>query len=511
MPHFEGDIEKIGMEESSSPQSSSSAVHELERDAAEASSPPAVGVHDAANLNDMNDNDYRQFEFEEFTEEEIEAAATSVPESRPSVNIPPHSAIQSAGPGATPELMEMFYQRLFPFKALFQWLNHFPSPTSSFTNREIAFTLQNDAYLRYQSFPTYDAMKKEVIRLNPSRFEIGPVYSANPRDRKIVRKAAFRPLEKELVFDIDMTDYDEIRTCCSGTKICNKCWNFITVAIKVLDVALRVDFGFKHVLWVYSGRRGAHAWVCDKRARELDDAKRRAVASYLELVRGGAQSNKKVNLKRPLHPMVTRSLNILRESFSSTILVDQDPWRAPEHVDKLLKLLPDKALNQELKKRWEKTSDQSSASKWADIDSLAQQGVSKSLDAKELKEAKQDVVLEYLYPRLDAEVSKHLNHLLKSPFCIHPGTGRVCVPINSARPETFDPMDVPTVSQLIDEIDEYDATHGTSESSEKLADYEKTSLKPYVEYFHRFVSDLMKEEMKEKRQLDQENGESLDF
>ncbi|KAK9355051.1 hypothetical protein V1505DRAFT_326985 [Lipomyces doorenjongii] len=510
MPHFEGDIDKAAMEESSSPQSSSSVVHDLDPGPAATSSPPAIAAHGVPSLNEIFDNDDGQFEFEELTAEEIQAA-TSAPELTPSVNIPPPSAIHSSGQHTTPELMEIFYQRLFPFKDLFQWLNHFPSPTPSFTNREIAFTLQNDVYLRYQSFPTYDAMKKEVIKLNPSRFEVGPVYSANPRDRKIVRKAAFRPLEKELVFDIDMTDYDEIRTCCSGTKVCSKCWTFITVAIKVLDVALRDDFGFKHILWVFSGRRGAHAWVCDRRARELDDAKRRAVASYLEIVRGGAQTTKKVNLKRPLHPLVTRSLNILRDSFSSAILVDQDPWRAPEQEDKLLKLLPDKVLNQELKKRWEALPDQSSTSKWAYIDSLAKQGVSKSLDAKELMEAKQDVVLEYLYPRLDAEVSKHLNHLLKSPFCIHPGTGRVCVPINSARPETFDPMDVPTVSQLIDEIDEYDATHKANESSEKLADYEKTSLKPYVEYFHRFVSDLMKEEMKEKRQRDQENGELLSF
>lgn len=145
-------------------------------------------------------------------------------------------------------------------------------------------------------------MRKEVLRLNPSRFEIGPVYSANPRDRKVLRKSAFRPLTKELVFDIDLTDYDEVRTCCDKANICIKCWQFITVAIKIVDAALRDDLGFKHIMWVYSGRRGAHAWVCDRRARALDDMKRRAVISYLEVIKGGNQAGKKVNVKRPLHP-----------------------------------------------------------------------------------------------------------------------------------------------------------------------------------------------------------------
>ena len=146
-------------------------------------------------------------------------------------------------------------------------------------------------------------LRKDVLRLNPSRFEIGPVYSANPRDRKTLRKStAFRPLTKELVFDIDLTDYDEIRTCCDKANICHKCWSFVTMAIKVVDVALRDDFGFQHIMWVYSGRRGAHAWISDKRARNMDDQRRKAVAGYLEVIKGGAQSGKKVNVKRPLHP-----------------------------------------------------------------------------------------------------------------------------------------------------------------------------------------------------------------
>lgn len=74
------------------------------------------------------------------------------------------------------------------------------------------------------------------------------------------------------------------------------------MAIKVVDAALREDFGFEHIMWVYSGRRGAHAWISDKRARDMDDQRRKSIAGYLEVIKGGAQSGKKVNVRRPLHP-----------------------------------------------------------------------------------------------------------------------------------------------------------------------------------------------------------------
>ena len=162
---------------------------------------------------------------------------------------------------------------------------------------------QNSVSLHTQRRLTCHSLRKDILRLNPSRFEIGPVYTTNPRDRKSLRKSsAFRPIAKELVFDIDLTDYDEIRTCCSKANICHKCWSFVTMAIKVVDAALREDFGFQHIMWVYSGRRGAHAWISDKRARTMDDQRRKALAGYLEVIKGGAQSGKKVNVKRPLHP-----------------------------------------------------------------------------------------------------------------------------------------------------------------------------------------------------------------
>ncbi|PGH31144.1 DNA primase small subunit [[Emmonsia] crescens] len=468
------------------------------------------------------------------------AAVTSKLESSPE---PPPKPSGPAPVQIGSETMYAFYLRLFPFRYLFQWLNHGVKPSPDFGNREFAFTLQNDAYLRYQSFPNAELLRKEILHLNPSRFEIGPVYSTNPRDRKTLRKASlFKPVSKELVFDIDLTDYDDIRTCCTKANICQKCWSFVTMAIKVIDTALRDDFGFEHILWVYSGRRGAHAWVCDQRARSLPDDRRRAIAGYLEAIRGGSQSGKKVNLKRPLHPHIARSLEILKPYFASTILVEQDTFSSPAQAEQLLSLLPDKPLADALRKKWDSAPDRASLSKWNDIDAVAKSatsrttsqqdvkskgsGSNKPLDTKALLEAKQDIALEYTYPRLDAEVSKKLIHLLKSPFVVHPGTGRVCVPIDIRRVEQFDPLAVPTVEELIAEINAWegddsknndngngngnsvvkdeqitgDVAGGPSSAADidgkgrRVQDYEKTSLKPYIDYFRSFVAGLIKAE-----------------
>lgn len=212
----------------------------------------------------------------------------------------------------SPQLLQIYYSRLFPYHLLYEWLSynpalcsplrhsetkHVPSSSSSsnnnkiFAHREFSFTVEispgEETYMRYQSFKDQAELEAAVRKRNPGKIDIGAVFSHPPKDRHALQGSKERKLEprqRELVFDVDLTDYDSVRKCgCSSANICLKCWKMMGMAIKVMDKGLREDFGFQNIAWFYSGRRGVHAWVCDESARTLSDAGRSAVASYFEV------------------------------------------------------------------------------------------------------------------------------------------------------------------------------------------------------------------------------------
>eukprot|EP00795_Rhopilema_esculentum_P013393 gene13393-4256_t len=401
--------------------------------------------------------------------------------------------------GDLPELLAQYYKRLFPYKEFYRWLSYANVDRTYFGKREFSFTLKDDVYIRYLSFDNQEEMEKEIQKRQPYKIDIGAVFTAKPRDYKAIHVGAFFAEEKELVFDIDMTDYDEVRTCCSGADICEKCWPLMTLAIRVLDRALAEDFNFKHRLWVYSGRRGVHCWVCDKQARKLSQAARSAVAEYLSLIKGGENQIKKVNFGRSVHPSIKASLKFVTKYFTERFLHDQGILDTPDRWKKFLSIIPDEGIREKMDRTWSGHSeDVTSKEKWAEL----QKELNNSRNLSNGKNIADEIMCQYVYPRLDINVSKGLNHLLKSPFCVHPKTGKVCVPIDIKKLDEFDPLTVPTISTLCDEIDKYDKkakaalekgeTIGDENSAPnaEIAEYKKTSLRDTMKLFQNFIMQI---------------------
>jgi DNA primase catalytic subunit len=211
----------------------------------------------------------------------------------------------------TPQLLSLYYQHLFPYDFIYNWfrygthsgstrsISNSSSNTSStagisnlFLHREFSFTIQSnmgdEIYIRYQSYSTLNEFKLAIQKRCPIKIDIGALFSHPPTQKHTLASSSgsttstFQPLERELVFDIDLTDYDDVRNCgCQNANICSICWKYMYMAMNCITTSLREDFDFQHMQWFYSGRRGIHCWVCDPTAKSLTDQGRTAIANYL--------------------------------------------------------------------------------------------------------------------------------------------------------------------------------------------------------------------------------------
>lgn len=344
-------------------------------------------------------------------------------------------------PSILRDLLPSYYKRLFPHHQFFKWISYGDTEHSRFTNREFSFTLEDDVYLRYLSFENQIDFEKDLFKKVPIKIDLGPIMNIRPKDHRSASKMI--PVERELVFDIDMTDYDEIRTCCSGADVCTKCWKFMVIACKVIDITIREDFGFEHILWVFSGRRGIHCWVCDKEARILDAKCRSAIAEYMDIiVSGGEGSISKVLINDKMHHSIRRAYKIIEPFFEEICIKEQNIFANPKGIRRLLAAVPDemkKELDDSLKKV------EGDSKKVWDVFVRQVSAVRTGSSARRCKFLVEEIQLALLYPRIDINVTKGFNHLLKSPFCVHPKTGKICVPFNPNVVQKFDPTTVPTI------------------------------------------------------------------
>lgn len=375
-----------------------------------------------------------------------------------------------------PSQLRWYYSRLFPASLFGRWLGY--GSDKYLAKREISFTLPGDIYLRWRSYNKMDDLLAALKSQTPIKMDIGAVYNFAPIERTM-HTATLTPEAKELVFDIDLTDYDDvIREADDGSSPvarCDRHWSYMATAVHVLDAALREDFGFQRIMWVYSGRRGIHGWVCDARARLLTNAQRSAIADYLVVRttgRGAARA-----LPTPLHPSLVRARRLCEPIWVDHVLGDQGALNGSLARATLSDVIGEgPALG--LRDGWfDRVADERRGdplTRWRTLETDLRR-------SKNGPRALSDfVVLRHTYPRLDVNVSKEINHLLKAPFCVHPKTGRVCVPFNASDANTFNPAThAPVASKLISEIGNEGA--------------ETEKMRAAVKVFEEFVLELEKD------------------
>ncbi|KAF8357285.1 pri-1 [Pristionchus pacificus] len=403
------------------------------------------------------------------------------------------------------DYLQHYYRKgVFPFKPYTNWLTYSKKPSEYFNLREFAFIIDKDGeevHLRYRSFNDAFEFEKELCRVSPHKLDLGAVYNYVPKEGR--NRVDFRAMERELIFDIDLNDYDSVRNCCEGATVCGKCWKFIVVAVKILDARLKKDFGFTALLYVFSGRRGVHCWVGDAKARKLTNSARSAFAEYLTLFEGDKMDLKgKGRGKTIIHPMITDCYNVIMTAENGQLVKDMVIEQSYlEKEEDTLKDCKNPQLKEELQRiftlskpesRWQMICLKCDEKTWrSEREKLKDQPDKlKNLPEPPSDEYKLFLlqwVLSRLYPRLDVNVSTGVNHLLKSPFCIHPKTGNVAVPIDAQKVHLFDVTKCPRIDQLLEELDKVKEDEGETKENRKMLAYKHTSLAPHVEIFEKFV------------------------
>jgi DNA primase small subunit len=146
----------------------------------------------------------------------------------------------------SPELLKAYYRSVFPAELMCRWLGYATAQDASAASRllrrrEFSFTTGDDVYIRYLCYDDARAFRKDLVDKLPYKIDIGAAFSAPPSEKGKFK--AFQPVQRELIFDIDLTDYDFLPVDASKLDTCDAAWPFMAVAVKALDRMLRCGGG----------------------------------------------------------------------------------------------------------------------------------------------------------------------------------------------------------------------------------------------------------------------------
>ena len=331
------------------------------------------------------------------------------------------------------QALRSFYENEFSLEPALEILTE-----RDFEKREWAFVDLNGKFNRNYSFSSPNDLLQYIRNTLPRSIYVGAVYSEGPDNRVNRSIHQVNWVRRELIFDIDLTEYDEVRPCsCRGkNQVCDSCWELVKTCAFWINDTLIEDFGIKRdqIYWIFSGRRGVHAWIKNDLFSILDNEQRSSIIDYMTLFKGTG-----IEVK-----LVEKPINLpanLRTRLIDRVYV---PFFRECTFAQLKKIgfSDDRALFI-LKQRDTTEVDKSFISKFVFLNDETKKkyGITNYPSWESIEES---IIVQW-GPRIDAAVSKDIRRILRLPGSVHGNTGKVVQILEPDELDYFSPLDTTSI------------------------------------------------------------------
>lgn len=315
-------------------------------------------------------------------------------------------------------------------------------------------------------FPRYSeaSFKATTIKKNPFALHMG-MHQSDANFARLIQT------HKELVFDLDITDYTRFCPCHPAKSLCPGCCPYITGSYMILKFILHKLLGFseRNLLWVFSGGKGIHCFVNAQTALTLGKEERLALCRRWIIKKGedlklmqfikSLDDNKAFlqeivdffteNLikKRNLFQYAAFEsfcLGLLKLHYNNIASLVENSWQRIEEGQR------EQRCKQAKLGDGSATPDDVSAKKWRSISGLEKLPACLSGGAKDLPLPSQLIAFKLLYPQIDPGPLA-IDHLIKLPFSIHSTSYNIALPIDGRTLLNWDPArDFLSLTQLLE-------------------------------------------------------------
>lgn len=364
--------------------------------------------------------------------------------------------------GNTKVLYEYYKEGIYPFELIHRILT-LNRKNQSGEARIVALQYPGDTNV----LVTYDYKRESVPALR-ARMLFSPQRPPESLHLGLFRENFGQKLvmsKKELVFDLDITDFERYCSCRGIKRLCPICWIQMQGASLILEHILQYTMGYRkeNRMWIFSGGKGLHCFINAEMAMKLGDDERKQL--YKRFFIGQSDDIRLAAFVTTLSTKYPEFLKQVRHFFITHMIKGVDifalaPFRMREDspIEESFESFCLRHLRthhgplaQLVKGTWEGLTPKSVTTE--DGEALKRQRVEHNISSKkwralqQLEELRQDttgyapsdfLAMRLIYPMIDEGPLK-IGHQIKLPFSVHHKSKNVALPLTH---ETIMKMDI---------------------------------------------------------------------